>query len=176
MSDNKNTNAAGSDDWDSFLAEHENDLGSLEESRAAKKFEKQAEKAERNALLDANDLKAHAFTMQSRIQAQQRMQAEEAPRGYRSSWLDADKVLDDASPFVPPDPDVSDIRKSSILFGILFVLGIAGVVVSAFLPGVIAFVAPVAGVLLIIGAAGLFTRLRGHSRTKSNPFDDGARV
>jgi preprotein translocase subunit SecF len=179
MSANKNTNGTGSDnsnrggndtDWDAFLAEHENDLGAVQDSRAAKKFEKKAEKEERQALLNAQNLKSRAFTAQARIQT------EDAPRTYQTSWLDVDNTMDDGSPFVPPDPDISDVRKSSIVFGILLALGVIGIVVSVFLPNIIAFLAPVAGVLLIIGAAGLFSHLRGHTETKANPFDNGARV
>ena len=68
-------------------------------------------------------------------------------------------------PFTPPNPDLGPVNKSKLVFWILLIVGVIGVIGSVFLPS-----------MALIGAAGLIMRHKGHNETKTDYFDDGARV
>ena len=143
--------------WAQFAAEHAEDLNDVERSRNAKRFEKHAQRKEKEALLSVDDLDPDAFT--------------------GSSWLDTDDVMDRyGDPFTPPNPDLGPVNKSKLVFWILLVVGVIGVIGSVFLPSMAAVLGTVFGTCALIGAAGLIVRHKGHNETKTDYFDDGARV
>ena len=167
MTTGKDTNDSGTptnDDaaWERFAAEHGDELKDMENSRSARKFERHARKAEKQALLSVNDLRADAFATRPAP----------GPRDFTGpSLLDA---ADDH--FTPPEPDLGGMRRSTMVLWAMLLLGVAGVIGSLFVPVLGGLVAGVGGVLLLVGAAGLVSRLRGHSETRRDMFDDGSRV
>lgn len=56
------SNAGDDLDWAAFAAEHANDLQDVERSRNARRFEKHAQRKEKEALLSVDDLDAGTFT------------------------------------------------------------------------------------------------------------------
>ncbi|NEG95827.1 hypothetical protein GFD17_03460 [Bifidobacterium sp. SMB2] len=181
MTGNKNSNADasssntgpndGSDmdrQWEDFLASHEGDLNDVARSRSARKFDKAARKAEKKARFDVNDLKDDAFATPPHGRG---------PRDFQGrSWLDTDDVMDDDSTFTPPNPDLGPVNRAAALFVGMTVVGVLCLVVSVLIPSVSALSGSVGGVLTLLGAGGLFMRHRGHSETRRDEFDDGARV
>lgn len=154
--------------WAQFAAEHADDLNDVERSRNARRFEKHAQRREKEALLSVDDLDASAFAGG----------AGRGPRDFTgSSWLDTDDVMDRyGDPFTPPNPDLGPVDKSKLVFWILLVVGVAGIIGSVFLPSLAAVLGTVFGACALIGAAGLIVRHKGHAETKTDYFDDGARV
>lgn len=80
-----------------FLDEYSDDLGDVERSHTAKKFDRHAtrkeKREEKKAILSVNDLKQGSFVDSS------------GPRDFtQSSWLDTDDVMDRGSVFTPPIP------------------------------------------------------------------------
>ncbi|WP_289093422.1 hypothetical protein [uncultured Bifidobacterium sp.] len=181
MTENNNSNADGERPnptpgdgtdfdaaWAEFAADHADDLNDVERSRNAKRFEKHAQRKEKEALLSVDDLDPSAFAGGAR----------RGPRDFTgSSWLDTDDVMDRyGEPFTPPNPDLGPVNKSKLVFWILLIVGVAGVIGSVFLPGLAAMLGTIFGACVLIGAAGLIVQHKGHSETRENPFDDGARV
>lgn len=83
--------------WNRFLDEYSDDLGDVERSRTARKFDRHAtrqeKREEKKAILSVNDLKQGSFVDSS------------GPRDFtQSSWLDTDDVMDRGSVFTPPIP------------------------------------------------------------------------
>lgn len=83
--------------WNRFLDEYSDDLGEVERSRTARKFDRHAtrqdKREEKRAILSVNDLKQGSFVDSS------------GPRDFtQSSWLDTDDVMDRSSVFTPPIP------------------------------------------------------------------------
>ena len=157
MTENNNSNADGERPnptpgdgtdfdaaWAEFAADHADDLNDVERSRNAKRFEKHAQRKEKEALLSVDDLDPSAF-------------AGGARRG-------------------PRDFTGCPVNKSKLVFWILLIVGVAGVIGSVFLPGLAAMLGTIFGACVLIGAAGLIVQHKGHSETRENPFDDGARV
>lgn len=169
MTANKNTNDSddqpnNDSDWEDFLTSHTEDLGSIEGSHTARKFEREAKKTEAKKLIDASQLTPDSFASG----------AGQGPRDYATSWLDADDAL--GTSYNPGPVDLGSLKRSTVTFAIFAVVGVLGLILSLFIPRLAGVVATVAGVILIIGATGLLLQLRGHNETKTDPFDDGARV
>ena len=155
--------------WNRFLDEYSDDLGEVERSRTARKFDRHAtrqdKREEKRAILSVNDLKQGSFVDSS------------GPRDFtQSSWLDTDDVMDRSSVFTPPNPDLGQIRWSRLICGILLVVGVAGIIAPAFLPAWATVLGIVFGISILVGAGGLFVTHRGHDETKRDEEDDGARV
>ncbi|WP_291527691.1 hypothetical protein [Bifidobacterium sp. UBA744] len=155
--------------WRDFLAEHHDDLGGVKRSRTAHAFEKQARRIEKQALLNAADLNADAFV--------DGIGAGTGPRDFTgSSWLDADEAMDGGSDFVPPNPVIGPVRTSKLVFIGMVVVGVLALVGCVLLPNWSSPLGAVGGALTILGAAGLLMMHKGHTETRSDIFDDGARV
>lgn len=164
------------DAWAAFAAAHADDLKDVESSRQAKRFEKHAQRKEKEALLSVNDLDAGTFTddvrpMRDRVNQQ-------GPRDFTgSSWLDTDDVMDRyGEDFVPPNPQIGPVKTSKLVFWVLLIVGIAGLIGSVFVPSLAAILGTVFGLCAILGAGGLIMQHKGHTETRADEFDDGARV
>lgn len=172
--ENRTTGNADADlDWAAFAAEHAKDLQDVASSRNARRFERHAQRKEKEALLSVNDLDANAFTGESTSGGRSR-----GPRDHVGcSWLDTDDVMDQyGDDFVPPNPKIGPVNITTLVLWILLVGGIAGIIASVFVPTLAMILGSVFGFCALIGGAGLILRHKGHSDTRSGPFDDGARV
>lgn len=158
--------------WASFAQAHADDLKDVEHSRSARRFEKHAQRKEKEALLSVKDLDNGAF-VDDMVPLHQR-----GPRDHTSSsWLDTDDVMDRyGDDFVPPNPQIGPIQASKLVFWVLLVAGILGVIASVFIPALAAVLGTVFGVCALIGAAGLIVQHKGHTQTRNGYTDDGARV
>ena len=104
--------------WAAFEAEHQADLHDVASSRQAKKFEKQAKKREKEALLSVDDLDIGSFTDDARPSRGGKKGKQSGPRDFTgSSWLDTDNVMDayDDGGFTPPNPDLGPVKASTVL-------------------------------------------------------------
>ena len=86
--------------WAEFADSHADDLKAVERSRSAKRFEKHAQRREKEALLSIDDLDQGTFTNDAPANGR-------GPRDFTgSSWLDTDRVMDRyGDDFVPPNPE-----------------------------------------------------------------------
>ena len=137
--------------WAAFEAEHQADLHDVASSRQAKKFEKQAKKREKEALLSVDDLDIGSFTDDARPSRGGKKGKQSGPRDFTgSSWLDTDNVMDayDDGGFTPPNPDLGPVKASTVLLTALLIIGLAGETVMIFVPGLNAI--PLLGALLNI--------------------------
>ncbi|MCI1901577.1 MAG: hypothetical protein LKI93_02430 [Bifidobacteriaceae bacterium] len=164
-----NDNSGTDSDWQSFLDSHSDDLSDVESSHTARKFERHAKKEEKRRLVDAKDLTADSFAASSGNNAGH------GPRDFNNSWLDIDDDLGSDN-FTPDPPDVGSMKRSTVAFAVITVIGVLGLILVLFVPQVAGLLATIAGLLTLIGAVGLVMQLRGHNETRSSPFDDGARV
>ncbi|KAB7791193.1 cytochrome c-type biogenesis protein [Bifidobacterium leontopitheci] len=174
--DNGRAASGGTDadlDWATFAAEHAEDLQDVASSRNARRFERHAQRKEKEALLSVADLDARAFTDGSPAGDRDR-----GPRDHVGrSWLDTDDVMDRyGDDFVPPNPKIGPVNATTLVLWILLVGGIGGIIASVFVPALAMVLGSVFGFCALIGGAGLILRHKGHSETRSGPFDDGARV
>ncbi|WEV72937.1 hypothetical protein [Bifidobacterium sp. ESL0790] len=172
MTSPKDTNNAdeAADEWKRFEAEHADDLSDISQSRNAKRFEKRAQRQEKETLLSADDLTPDAFADEGPASGR-------GPRDFEgSSWLDADKVMDEGSDFTPPNPHLGHLDAVKVMFWVLLVVGILGLIATVLVPRLAAVLATVFGLCALVGAAGLITQHRGHTETRSGYFDDGSRV
>lgn len=153
-------------DWAAFAAAHADDLKDVEHSRNARRFERHAQRKEKEALLHVDDLSADAFV------------GAHGPRdATNSSWLDVDDVMDRyGDDFTPPDPKIGPVSASKLVFWVLLVAGVIGVIASVFVPALTGLLGTVFGAAALIGGAGLIIRHKGHAETREDWFDDGARV
>lgn len=152
------------EEWADFLNSHADQLGSLESSRTAKEFEKKARKSEKKAALKAEDLKRDSFVGGS------------GPRDFQGrSWLDTDEVMDQSSNFVPPNPDLSDLSRRRASFMIMTVLGLVCFFLTIFIPRWSGLTGLLAGLLLLIGIAGLIIDRKNFRDSSSGLFDDDER-
>ncbi|RSX55775.1 hypothetical protein D2E26_0338 [Bifidobacterium dolichotidis] len=167
----------GSDDaWQAFMAEHEDDLNDVNNSRAAKKFNRKAQQNERKAtkrarkqmMLSVNELSNSNFVGGKPA----------GPRDFTgSSWLDTDDVMDrHGSPFVPPNPDLSGVNRGRAALWAVLVAGIALILIAVLLPSWAGFIGVLAALCVLVGAGGLVMTHKGHDETKQSWDDDGARV
>ena len=148
------SNAGDDLDWAAFAAEHANDLQDVERSRNARRFEKHAQRKEKEAL------------------------HQRGPRDHGGrSWLDTDDVMDEyGDDFVPPNPKIGRVNASKLVFWILLVAGVAGIIASVFVPALATFLGSIFGLCALVGGAGLILQHKGHTETRTDMFDDGARV
>ena len=155
--------------WAAFEAEHRDDLDDVASSRNAKRFQKHAERKEKEQLLHVRDLAPDSFS---------RTGSTHGPRDFTgSSWLDTDDVMDAAGDdFMPPNPSIGPVKGTKLVFWILLVAGVAGVIGSVFVPVLTGILGTVFGVCALIGGAGLIVQHKGHKETREDEFDDGARV
>ena len=157
--------------WAEFANSHADDLKAVERSRSAKRFEKHAQRQEKEALLSVNDLDQGTFVgdMPS---------AGHGPRDFTgSSWLDTDRVMDRyGEDFVPPNPKIGPVKPSKLVFWVLLVACVIGSIASVFMPGLASILGSIVGLCAWVGAAGLIVQHKGHSQTRADEFDDGARV
>lgn len=156
--------------WAEFASSHADDLQAVEHSRNAKRFEKHAQRREKEALLSIQDLDQGTFT-------------DDTPQGRGprdstgSSWLDTDSVMDRyGDDFTPPNPSIGHVKISKLVFWVLLIAGVAGIIASAFMPALAGILGSIFGVCALIGAAGLIVQHKGHTQTRRDVFDDGARV
>jgi hypothetical protein len=121
--------------WAAFEAEHQADLHDVASSRQAKKFEKQAKKREKEALLSVDDLDIGSFTDDARPSRGGKKGKQSGPRDFTgSSWLDTDNVMDtyDDGGFTPPNPDLGPVKASTVLLTALLIIGLVGEAVMIF--------------------------------------------
>ena len=138
--------------WAEFADSHADDLKAVERSRSAKRFEKHAQRREKEALLSIDDLDQGTFTNDAPANG----------RGTRdftgSRWLVTDRVMDRyGDDFVPPSPEI-------------------GIIASVFVPALASILGSIFGLCALVGAAGLIVQHKGHRETRTDEFDDGARV
>lgn len=115
--------------WAEFADSHADDLKAVERSRSAKRFEKHAQRREKEALLSIDDLDQGTFTNDAPANGR-------GPRDFTgSSWLDTDRVMDRyGDDFVPPNPEIGHVKLSKLVFWILLVAGVIGIIASVFVP------------------------------------------
>lgn len=156
--------------WAEFASSHADDLKAVEHSRNARRFEKHAQRREKEALLSIQDLDQGTFTDD--------MPQGRGPRDFTgSSWLDTDSVMDRyGDDFVPPSPEIGHVKLSKLVFWALLVTGVIGIIASVFMPALAAILGSIFGLCALVGAAGLIVQHKGHSQTRFDEFDDGARV
>ena len=78
--------------------------------------------------------------------------------------------------FVPPNPKIGRVIASKLVFWILLVAGVAGIIASVFVPALATFLGSIFGLCALVGGAGLILHHKGHTETRTDMFDDGARV
>ncbi|MBT1175467.1 hypothetical protein JS530_08160 [Bifidobacterium sp. LC6] len=173
--------------WAAFEAEHKADLNDVASSRQAKKFEKQAKKREKEALLSVDDLSADAFTDGVRP-FHERANKARGPRDFTgSSWLDTDDVMDryDDGGFTPPNPDLGPVHASTVLLTVLLVIGLVGTLAMILVPALYSIpvlssiLNIVFGICTVLGLGGLVVKIlnrKNRPGDKGGYFDDGARV
>ena len=186
--------------WAAFEEAYKDDLKDVASSKQARKFEKQAQRREKEALLHVEDLDLGTFTDDA-VPLRERLRLrgnaagpsnagssksnssstsanQSGPRDFTgSSWLDTDDVMDRyGDDFVPPNPQIGPVDKSKLVFWILLLVGVFGLIASVFVPALAALLGTVFGLCTLLGAAGLIIQHRGHSQTRQDEFDDGARV
>lgn len=182
------TSDSDESEWQRFMDDHGQEFADLENSRTARHFERKAhriEEKETRHLLDAADLRRHALTHRHRRIPKEEMPPfadasdnttqdgpGHGPRDFETSFLDIDAP---GEAFAPSDGKLGHVRLSTLVFTIAAIVGLILVVLSLFLP-MPAVVAGIGGALLLIGAVGLFSALRGHSETRHDPNDSGARI
>lgn len=140
--DYPSTHASNDAAWAEFVNGHSEELSDVADSRTAKKFEKKAAREEKKATrvkMQMKDFHSDVF-----------VSAPPTPRGYSTSWLDAD---DTDNHFTPANPTWSSIHGSAVTAAVLLVLGFVSVFAALALPGWRMLLGSVGGVLLILGFA-----------------------
>ncbi|BDR54795.1 hypothetical protein KIMH_09060 [Bombiscardovia apis] len=167
--DSSQSSGSSSDDsWQAFVSAHSDDLSDIESSHTAKRFERKARKDSKKAALKASDLDHSAFVSAS-------SGAGRGPRDFSSSWLDTDQVMDQASDFVPPNPQLGHPSAAIVLYALLSLIGVIGLVAALFAPRLPGILGPIFALCTLIGVAGLISS-RKDFRYSKDPGDDGARV
>jgi hypothetical protein len=161
-------------DWERFTKEHADDLEGIANSSNARKFEKHARRQEKKALMSIDDLSPDFF-----VAGRRKRDAIDGhgPRDFeRSTWLDADDVMDGIDDFTPPNPSLGPINTVHVVFWTMLVAGVALIIAAAFLPRFAGVLGLLGGLSAVIGAAGLV--LRHHNSIGKHPgwVDDGSRV
>ena len=62
------------------------------------------------------------------------------------------------------------------MFGLIFVIGIVGIIATVFIPHMASVLGVVFALCILVGAGGLLAQHKGHDETKRDEFDDGARA
>lgn len=142
------------DDWLNFITDHSDELKDISNSRDAKSFEKHAKKKE-------NAQNFYLIAKNSR-----------GPRdNTRTSWLDVDTTMDEyGDNFVPPNPKLEDISPVTFVLWTVFAVGIAGIILSAFLPSLATIVGIISAILMLLGGLGIFL-----NRKKPDPYKEDYR-
>ena len=135
--------------WESFLADHADDLGALDGSRAARRFEREAQKQDR--------LRHERYKEEARREYEEmsRPDTGDGPRDFRTSALDDHP--DDH--FTPPDPKI-DTDSYTVAYVALLVLGVAITLVALLVPAVPHALWTVGGLLMLLGVVALVMRRR----------------
>lgn len=188
--------------WSAFMTEYADDLDDVVRSRIAKNFEKRVKKELKKQLEKESEIKESSetskkdkknkFTLknlsskksyiapQSIKDSHVRFVTPSGPRdNTRSSWLDLDNTMEDyGEDFVPPNPTFENISLINVVLWIIFILGIAGIISSAFLPSLATIIGTISGVFILIGGAGLFMNRKKPDPYKEDyrDYGDGARV
>ncbi|WP_418968662.1 hypothetical protein [Alloscardovia omnicolens] len=161
---NDNHNNPTDDTWEDFINAHSDDLKSLEKSRTAKKFEKKAskidEQVKKRPILRIENFNDDIFTDHHSV-----------PRGYSTSWLDAD---DDH--FHAPTPQWSSVALSSILAALFIIAGFASIFLAVAFPIISRIGGIIGGICLILGCGIFITMHKSRTNSSSNRHNDGARV
>ncbi len=171
----------GDSDWEAFVQSHAQDLQDVEHSRAARKFERQAKRSEKEPLVSVDDLKRRAFVAGNRHAVpgggMHDVGRSAGPRDHTtSSWLDTDDVMDQGDEFTPPNPELGKPNTTRLVLWLLFLAGIFGIMLSVFVHVISGLLTAIFGCCFLLGAAGIVMMHKGHDDTKSGPQDDGARV
>lgn len=152
--------------WEDFVKSHQDDLGSVASSGTARRFERKARRRERReskkSQFDVKDLEGDSFVGGGG----------HGPRDFESSWLDVDRVMDQSSDFTPPNPDLSNLGHSRLLFIALTVLGAAGLLASLLIPSWGMLLGSIGAFCLLIGVTGLITGRKNFRDPSSGLFDD----
>ncbi|OZG50994.1 hypothetical protein [Bombiscardovia coagulans] len=157
-----------SQSWQNFMAAHSEDFKDIESSSTAKRFKRKIQRESKTAALTVKDLPQSSFTDSNSRYGR-------GPRDFTSSWLDTDTIMDQESPFVPPNPSFDKPSASFILYSVLAIIGIIGLVSALFVHPLPTFLGPLAALCTLLGISGLiYSRQDFHQR--KDPDDDGARV
>lgn len=191
MSTHNNTRPAhneGSDEWKEFLSEH-SELSEVEHSPSARRFEKAARRQSHEHTSSHQSQSTHRsfFSRHTHARTHARTRAQTGfrepdgsidnadinpsdpgPRDFDNSFLDTDHVLErEDGPYVPPDADDPDTQKrSTMVFAVLIVIGIALLIVCAFVPFLAGVLGTVGVVGVMIGGVGLFLQNKDRPRTR----------
>ena len=162
---NDNHKSSTDDTWADFVNAHSEELESIEKSRKAKKFEKNAsrideQKSTKRPTLRIKSINDDVFVNNTTT-----------PRGYSTSWLDAD---DDH--FHAPNPSWSSVTTSSVIAAVLVIIGFGSIFAAAAFPAVRSLCALIAGISLILAFGILGTMHRSRTNSASNRHNDGARI
>ncbi|TCD54840.1 hypothetical protein EJ419_01715 [Alloscardovia theropitheci] len=176
---NDNLSKSHDDAWNDFINGHDEELSSIENSRAAKKFERKAQRADAKVRRDE----------EKRIRTEEKFavsdfdksvfgKSQSNPRGFSSSWLDVDEA---SNHFQPPQFEESPIPRSTVIGALLFIIGIVGVFVSLFFLSFNGFVGMLSFIVLLVGLAILLSvrspRAAGNSNGSSHTnFPDRAQI
>lgn len=163
--------------WAEFANSHADDLKAVERSRSAKRFEKHAQRQEKEALLSVNDLDQGTFVGDMPSTGR-------GPRDFTgSSWLDTDRVMDRyGEDFVPPNPKIGPVKLSKLVFWVLLVAGVIGIIASVFMPALASILGSIFGLCALIGAPDSLCSIRDiprHAPTNSmmvRASDDGSHM
>lgn len=148
--DSQSRDSHSDEQWQEFLDAHSDDLENVESSRAAKKFERSAQRAEKKA---QRKLRIEDFN--DSVFAQPRTPI----RGYSVSWLDADEA---DNHFHAPDPSWNSLQIAVIAAVILIILGFASLLGALCVPQLRQFLGATSGILILLGFA-----IWGSSRSKA---------
>ena len=145
------TGSATDDDraWESFLADHADDLEELDGTRAARRFEREAKKQDR--------LRHERYKEEARREYEEmsRPDTGDGPRDFRTSALDDHP--DDH--FTPPDPNI-ETDSYTVAYVALLILGVALTLVALLVPAVPHALWTVGGLLMLLGVVALVVRRR----------------
>lgn len=165
MNSSNNSNAPDTkgindtDAWNQFVSEHADELQDMERSNHAKRFEQHVRRLEK---------KQQLAYQQPRVKTP-------GPRDTTTSWLDVDETMDNYDDgFTAPNPDFPHPSRIVLLMWIFIMLGVAGIIISAFVPMLAYLLGTSSAVILLIASSILLIK-----RRKPDNFDDeddGARV
>ncbi|MFD0704914.1 hypothetical protein ACFQY8_04035 [Alloscardovia venturai] len=150
--------------WQEFVSSHEDDLRSVENSRAAKKFTKKAHRIDKEEKrkdgqeekyqhkLSVKDFDSQAFTSNT-----------QPTRGYSISWLDADDM---SNHFQAPQPQKGTAQLSIVIGAVMIIIGFIAIFVSFMAIPFAQLIAAVGGIVLLIGFALIGVSRKSLSRDK----------
>lgn len=128
------------EEWAAFLADHADEIRSIESSSQARRFDEQARRRERKA---AKESKRDAAPGGGR------------PRGPR----DAETSIFDEAPddhFDPPDPKV-ELDQYTKVYGAMLIVGVVLLVLALFVPAA-GWLGGIGGLMTLIGLVALIAR------------------